>query len=64
MMNHIPGWQLSLDMVKPADPRRITLREIKQSGHGAYLFNVLTNVNKFLSSEQELPGGNEEEQHR
>jgi len=39
------------DMIKPADPTRITLRDIINSGKGGTLLNLLIDLNEFWSHE-------------
>ncbi len=40
------------DMIKPADPNNITLRDIKASKMSHIFFNILYNLNKFFLFEQ------------
>jgi len=40
-----------LDIIKPSDPYRITLPDMKRCKQASYVFNLFFNVNKFLSGE-------------
>jgi len=40
-----------LDIIKPSDPNRITLQDMKRCKQASYVFNLFFNVNKFLSCE-------------
>eukprot|EP00759_Apiculatamorpha_spiralis_P057649 PhF_6_TR8734/c0_g1_i1/m.13735/K11583/PPP2R3; serine/threonine-protein phosphatase 2A regulatory subunit B'' len=44
-----------IDMLKPKDPKNITLRDFKACPTGGVFFNVLMNLNKFLIFEQRDP---------
>ncbi|KNC54315.1 uncharacterized protein AMSG_12341 [Thecamonas trahens ATCC 50062] len=44
-----------LDLVKPADPSRITLSDLKRCGQAQIFFNALFNLNKFINHEQKDP---------
>jgi serine/threonine-protein phosphatase 2A regulatory subunit B'' len=43
-----------IDMVKPEDPSRITLAEIRNSGFATDVFDLLFNLHKFLSHDRAL----------
>lgn len=47
-------------MVKPKDPQRITLTDLKKCQNGGYFFNALMNVQKFLDSERQFSMGDKE----
>ena len=42
-------------MIKPSDPRRITLKDIKRCKLSGIFFNVLFNLNKFIAYENRDP---------
>lgn len=44
-----------IDMIKPADPRRITLKDLKQCKMAGVFFNALFNLNKFILYESRNP---------
>lgn len=44
-----------LDMVKPKDPSKITLNEIRNCGYASEIFNTIFNLNKFLEDEKKYP---------
>ena len=40
------------DMIKPKEPYKFTLRDIKKSGMASMFFNTITNINKFAKGEE------------
>eukprot|EP01118_Nematostelium_gracile_P012036 TRINITY_DN4342_c0_g1_i1.p1 TRINITY_DN4342_c0_g1~~TRINITY_DN4342_c0_g1_i1.p1 ORF type:complete len:467 (+),score=104.34 TRINITY_DN4342_c0_g1_i1:58-1458(+) len=41
-----------VDIIKPADSKRITIQDIRNCKNGAYFFDSLVNVNKYVGTEE------------